>query len=154
MLWFHLTVFLVFVLWNHLVYNSGINSCKYQSLYTGLYSSGVLIQLVFVSGYIWFGFIEAEPRMRVWPLHFFSGGHVGSTVPITERMWRRHLSVDSSVAATRLVRPGQTLCAYVCVCERVCWGVPLPLKLNWVLITEENNAYILWSLRRLKQKNT
>lgn len=72
---------------NHLVCNSGINSCKYQSLRTGLYSSGVLIQLVFVSGLIWFGFIEAEPRLRVWPLHFFSGGHVGSTVPITERMW-------------------------------------------------------------------
>lgn len=54
-------LFLVFVLWNHLVYNSGINSCKYQRLYfTRFYSSGVLIWLVFVSGFIRFVFFRGR----------------------------------------------------------------------------------------------
>lgn len=114
---FHLTVFLVFVLCNHLVYNSGINSCKYIYRFFQFWCFDP------ASLCLWF-FLDlalsrqSRPRVRVWPLHFFSGGPVGSTVPITERMWPRHLCVAMHVSPAW----PDSLRVHVCVCERVCWG--------------------------------
>lgn len=97
--------------------------------------------------------------MRVWPLHFFSGSHVGSTVlVIGEWIWMMMTLFScfpcfpaavsgSSVAAMQLVQPGQT--RSVCVCPRVC--VALPVSKLCVNDRGERCLYTL-SFQRLNQE--